>query len=133
MRRRSRSSRCRWKSSSATSPRALKSTSVFPTSDYRAIADADGNAVFDEWSTDAGGKVEVSASAGGQAASVELRVLPGWISLLPAFLAIAVALLLRNVVPALLLGLWFGSMALQSFSPLGALKGLMDVLTVSTS
>jgi Na+/H+ antiporter NhaC len=102
----------------------------FSTSDYAATADANGSAVFDEWSTDAGGKVEVSASGGGQVASVELRVLPGWISLLPAFLAIAVALLLRNVVPALLLGLWFGSMALQSFSPLGALKGLMDVLTV---
>ena len=49
---------------------------------------------------------------------------------MPAFLAIAVALLIRNVVPALLLGLWLGSTALQGFSPLGALKGLMDVLTV---
>jgi len=39
-------------------------------------------------------------------------------------------LLLRNVVPALLLGLWFGATALQSFSPLGALQGLMDTFAV---
>jgi Na+/H+ antiporter NhaC len=49
---------------------------------------------------------------------------------MPAFLAIAVALLLRNVVPALLLGLWLGSTALQGFTPLGGLKGLLDVFTV---
>ena len=41
-----------------------------------------------------------------------------------------IALLIRNVVPALLLGLWLGSTALQGFSPLGALKGLLDVFTV---
>ena len=37
---------------------------------------------------------------------------------------------IRNVVPALLLGLWLGSTALQGFSPFGALKGLLDVFTV---
>ena len=97
---------------------------------FLGIADDNGQAAFNQWSTDSGGRVEVSATADGKTASVELRVLPGWISLLPAFLAIAVALLLRNVVPALVLGLWLGATALQSFSPLGALKGLMDVLTV---
>ena len=49
---------------------------------------------------------------------------------MPAFLAIAMALLIRNVVPALLLGLWLGSTALLGFTPLGALKGLLDVFTV---
>ena len=49
---------------------------------------------------------------------------------MPAFLAIAVALLLRNVVPALVFGLWLGATALQGFSPIGALQGLMDVLAV---
>jgi len=102
----------------------------FADSDFRAIANDDGTADIDEWSTDAGGKVVVSATADGQVASVELRVLPGWISLLPAFVAILVALLLRNVIPALLLGLWLGSTTLLGFSPLGALQGLMNVLTV---
>jgi Na+/H+ antiporter NhaC len=97
---------------------------------YLGIADVNGQAAFNEWSADSGGTVEINARADGQVASVVLRVLPGWISLMPAFLAIAVALLLRNVVPALVLGLWLGATALQGFSPLGALIGLMDVLSV---
>ena len=97
---------------------------------HRGVANEDGKAVFDDLTTESRGTFEVSAAAAGESSSAELRVLPGWISLMPAFLAIAVALLIRNVVPALLLGLWLGSTALQGFSPLGALKGLMDVLTV---
>ena len=40
------------------------------------------------------------------------------------------ALAIRNVVPALVLGLWLGATALQSFSPVGAVKGLMDTFAV---
>jgi Na+/H+ antiporter NhaC len=97
---------------------------------FRAVSDDAQSATFADLTAQGGGPVEVSAVAGSESVSVSLRVLPGWISLLPAFLAIAVALLIRNVVPALLLGLWLGSTALQGFSPLGALKGLLDVFTV---
>ena len=97
---------------------------------YRVVAEEDGRATFDDVRTDTRGTIEIAVTAVGESATAELRVLPGWISLMPAFLAIAVALLLRNVVPALLLGLWLGSTALQGFTPLGALQGLMDVLTV---
>jgi Na+/H+ antiporter NhaC len=102
----------------------------FAGSSYRDVAGDDGRATFDELMTDSVGTVEIVATADGASASSMLRVLPGWISLMPAFLAIAVALLLRNVVPALVLGLWLGSTALQGFTPLGALKGLMDVFAV---
>jgi Na+/H+ antiporter NhaC len=97
---------------------------------YRGIADDDGTVLFSELTTDTRGTVSMTATSAGQTTSIELRVLPGWISLLPAFLAIAVALVLRNVVPALVLGLWLGATALQGFSPVGALQGLMDVLAV---
>ena len=96
----------------------------------RAIADESGSAAFAQLALPAGAPATLTAAAGGESVSTSLRVLPGWVSLLPAFLAIAVALLIRNVVPALLLGLWLGSTALQGFSPLGALKGLLDVFTV---
>jgi hypothetical protein len=49
------------------------------------------------------------------------------------FLAIAVALLIRNVVPALVLGLWVGAMALRDFTLPGAGKGLLDVFAVYIS
>jgi Na+/H+ antiporter NhaC len=102
----------------------------FGSESFSAIAGDEGSAVFADIVAPARGAIEISATTGDQAASMALRVLPGWISLMPAFLAIAVALVLRNVVPALLLGLWLGSMALQGFTPLGALKGLLDVFTV---
>ena len=100
---------------------------------YLATADASGMARFAEVLVADVGVVAVDASAGGQSASIELRILPGWISLLPAFLAIGVALLLRNVVPALVLGLWVGAMALREFTLPGAGKGLLDVFAVYIS
>jgi Na+/H+ antiporter NhaC len=96
----------------------------------RAVADESGAARFTELALPGGPPAAITAAAAGDSVSTSLRVLPGWVSLMPAFLAIAVALLIRNVVPALLLGLWLGSTALQGFSPLGALKGLLDVFTV---
>jgi len=76
------------------------------------------------------GRQPLDVSADGMHSSETLRVLPGWVSLLPAFCAIAVALLMRAVVPALLLGLWLGATALQSFTPQGALLGMLDIFQV---
>lgn len=90
----------------------------------------DGRVVISDALVTAHGTVDIVASANGESASATLRVLPGWISLMPAFLAIAVALAVRNVVPALLLGLWLGATALVSFTPLGALQGLMNTFAV---
>lgn len=97
---------------------------------YHATADAEGRAVITNVLLVSSGAVQLTATLGGASVSTELRVLPGWISLMPAFLAIAVALLIRNVVPALLIGLWLGATALQSFSFGGASKGLLDVFAV---
>ena len=49
----------------------------------------------------------------------ELRVIPGWLSLLPPLLAIVLALLFRQVVPALVAGVswWLG---VKTFNALGA-------------
>jgi Na+/H+ antiporter NhaC len=93
---------------------------------YAGIADAQGRAVIPDVVIDASGTVQVTAMVGGETVVVPVRVIPGFVSILPAFLAIGIALLIRNVVPALLLGIWLGATALQTFSPLGALKGLLD-------
>ena len=95
-----------------------------------ATADADGRAAVENVTVVAVGTISITANLNGEHAVTTLRVLPGWISIVPAFLAIGVALLIRNVVPALLLGLWFGAMALLMFSPQGALQGLLDVFAV---
>ncbi|MEM9333491.1 MAG: Na+/H+ antiporter NhaC family protein [Pseudomonadota bacterium] len=45
-------------------------------------------------------------------------------SLLPAFITIVIALLLRSVIPALFIGLWLGASLVNGFSPMGILEGL---------
>lgn len=56
---------------------------------------------------------------------MEVSVEYGWVSVMPALVAIAVALIIRNVIPALLIGLWLGATALESFSLAGAGRGLL--------
>ena len=95
-----------------------------------AMAGEDGVVVFADIVIAGTGLTPISAVAGDSSASVELRTIPGWVSVLPAVLAIAIALTLRNVIPALLLGLWVGATALQSFTLVGAGRGLLDSFQV---
>ena len=93
-------------------------------------ADSDGRAAVEEARVSATGSIEIVATYEDFTASASLRILPGWVSLMPALLAIAVALLLRNVLPALIIGLWLGATALQSFTLAGTATGLLDVFSV---
>ncbi|MCH9696347.1 MAG: Na+/H+ antiporter NhaC family protein [Gammaproteobacteria bacterium] len=97
---------------------------------YEAIASESGVAEFRGAAIASTGLSQISATSSAGSVSTELRVIPGWFSILPAVLAIVVALTLRNVIPALLLGLWLGATALQSFSVKGAGLGLLDSFQV---
>lgn len=59
-----------------------------------------------------------------------IPVIPAWVSILPPLLAIGMALLLRSVLPALMLGLWVGAWALQGMSLEGVFYGLFDSFEV---
>jgi len=94
---------------------------------YTALADSMGRAGFSEVVIADRGTAEILANdAAGDTASASLRVLPGWVSITPPLLAILIALLMRNVIPALLFGVWFGATALRSFSAPGLFGGLLD-------
>jgi len=97
---------------------------------YTATADADGNASFDDVAIAEAGIATIAVTSGGVSSSKDLRVIPGWVSVLPAVLAIVIALTLRNVIPALLLGLWIGATALREFSFEGFGRGLLDSFQV---
>ncbi len=97
---------------------------------FSARADADGNASFDDVAIAERGLATLTATADGYTVSEQIRVIPGWVSVLPAVAAIAIALTLRSVIPALLLGLWIGATALRSFTPGGAGLGLLDSFQV---
>ena len=92
-----------------------------------ATADDAGTVTFAQVTFDRSGNASLTIrSASGETLGRELRVLPGWVSVTPPILAILVALALRNVVPALLLGVWFGAAALTSFTPRGIFSALLD-------
>ena len=91
-----------------------------------APANDEGIVTFDEVVVGDTGIAALSARAGGVSASHELRVLPGWVSITPPLVAIIIALLLRNVIPALLIGVWLGATLLRSVSLQGAFGGLLD-------
>lgn len=97
---------------------------------YSVTADENGRATLPDLVARGSGRQTIGYAAAGESGTVELRVMPGWVSLLPAFTAIAVALIIRSVVPALLLGIWLGATALQSFSVKGAAIGLLDSFQV---
>ena len=67
---------------------------------------------------------------GSVVAAASVRVIPGWISIMPPLIAIAVALITKNVIPALFLGIWFGSFAINGFSIAGAFTGLLAAFQV---
>lgn len=54
----------------------------------------------------------------------------GWVSVLPPVLAIALALILRQVIPALFIGIWVGAWAVYGFSLAGLGTGLLDTFEV---
>lgn len=94
---------------------------------YTASSDETGSAMFSAVLVSEPGKVTVSASSpDGKTVEGEMRVIPGWVSITPPILAIFIALTLRNVIPALLIGVWLGATALRSFTPVGILGGLLD-------
>ena len=96
---------------------------------YTDVADASGRGTV-TIRIEHSGSVSVRATGASTGADAALRVIPGWLSVLPPVVAILVALLLRNVIPALLLGIWLGATTLQSFTPAGAFRGLLDSFEV---
>ena len=56
----------------------------------------------------------------------EIRIIPGWLSLLPPLLAILLALLLRQVLVALFVGIWTGTTIIYDYNPI---KGFFYSLT----
>ncbi|MEC9415403.1 MAG: Na+/H+ antiporter NhaC family protein [Pseudomonadota bacterium] len=90
------------------------------------IADQYGQITFMTEFTSSGTHEVLVSQTGSDSSVFKLRVIPAWISVVPPLLAILMALLLRNVIPALIAGIWFGAAALISFSPTGIFQGLLN-------
>jgi len=102
---------------------------------FETVADAEGGAVFGDVIVDEPQSLELvvytlPATRAVPLSEAPLRVIPGWLSVLPPLLAIFLALALRSVIPALMLGIWCGATALIALSPAGAFRGLLEAFQV---
>lgn len=78
-----------------------------------------------------GGTLQLTSMDGTVLATAEPRILPAWTAILPPLLAIALALLTRQVLVSLVLGGWFGCLLLTGGRPLAALLSLGDRFLVN--
>jgi Na+/H+ antiporter NhaC len=68
--------------------------------------------------------VEVRAAAG--SATIVVETIPGWLSIVPPLVAIGLALLFRNVLVALFLGVFSGALILFEWNPISAFARSID-------
>ncbi len=73
----------------------------------------------------------VTVSDGRVTASLTRQVLPGWLTLVPPLLAIALAMATRQVLLALFAGVWCGAFILEGFAPFAALLRSVDTYCVN--
>ena len=91
----------------------------------------DGAWVFEDVQLDERGSTAIAfVEDGAVVAQATTRTIPGWISILPPLLAIAIALAFRRVIPALFVGIWLGAWAAVGFSLRGLWIGLLDTFDV---
>ncbi len=72
------------------------------------------------------GSAVVEIQSGDLVRRIEVRVLSGLLTVLPPLLAIVLAILFRQVIIALLAGVWLGALFLNGFNPLAAALRTVD-------
>ncbi|MEE2862607.1 MAG: Na+/H+ antiporter NhaC family protein [Gemmatimonadota bacterium] len=75
-------------------------------------------------------ELPLTVTVGNESFTVDAPVIPGWASILPPLLAIALALIFREVVTALFAGVWLGTFFVVGFNPLTATGRLVDLFLV---
>jgi len=81
---------------------------------------------------DGAGAHSIITAAGGMTWEERTRAVNGLLSILPPLIAIVFALVFRQVIIALLAGVWLGSFILWDFSPLASLLHVVDYYIIGT-
>ncbi|HUF17711.1 MAG TPA: hypothetical protein VMS12_06685, partial [Thermoanaerobaculia bacterium] len=74
----------------------------------------------------AAGSHRVEVRSGARSGSIQFRVIPGWLSILPPVVAILLALLLKDAVIALFAGVLAGTLVLFNWNPVIATGRALD-------
>ena len=63
----------------------------------------------------------------------KIRVIPGWLSIIPPLLAILLALLFRQVILSLILGIYAGAVFIYDYNPINGFLRLLDVYIINAA
>ena len=77
------------------------------------------------------GKSTITVQYGGIFSDAQIRIIPGFFSLLPPILAIFLALLLKQVLIALFCGIWLGAIFLNGYNPLLGFMRTLDTFLIN--
>ncbi len=72
------------------------------------------------------GRHRLRISGGGAAVELDVRVIPGWLSILPPLIAIGLALVFKDVLISLFLGVFSGALILFGWNPFAAFARSID-------
>ncbi len=97
---------------------------------YRGVPPHPGEAVA--VTLPSAGRHEIALAVGGETLREEIFAVPAWFSILPPLIAIVIALVFRQVVLALLSGVWLGNFFLEGYRPLAALLRIVDRDAIKT-
>jgi len=75
-------------------------------------------------------QLPLSVTFDGVVEALSPTLVPGWFSLLPPLVAILMALVFREVITALVAGVWIGALAVAGFDPLAATWRVLDTFVV---
>ncbi|SVD65862.1 uncharacterized protein METZ01_LOCUS418716, partial [marine metagenome] len=73
-----------------------------------------------------GADLPLTVQVGQWTEELNLSLIPPWFSLLPPLVAIALALVFREVITALFVGVWLGALAISGFNPITGTWRLVD-------
>ncbi|MBE0556431.1 MAG: Na+/H+ antiporter NhaC family protein, partial [Proteobacteria bacterium] len=85
-----------------------------------------GRLIVEDAMMDESGKVTLTVADGSVRSAVSTRVIPGILSILPPLIAIALALILRQVVLSLFTGIWVGAVLIFNYDVVGAMFRVLD-------
>ena len=104
----------------------LQPTPLLRVNDFPYIPNrSDGEWVFSDVTAAGTSAAVVTLELAGEVLRrAEVPVIPAWVAILPPLVAIGVALLIRSVLPALMLGLWLGAWALEGLTAKGVYTSL---------
>lgn len=94
-------------------------------------ADSEGRLIVEDVTIeDTGDAVLELVHEGTVLAAHETNVIPGWMSILPPVIAIIIALMFKQVIPALFLGVWMGAWAALGLDLAGLWVGMLETFQV---